>query len=48
MHLTMAFLASIGKIFRDGGLHNILTSSDVDAAATANQMLQGKQYACGV
>ena len=43
MHLTMAFLASIGKIIGDGGLHNILTSSDVYAAATANQMLQGKQ-----
>ena len=36
MHLTMA------------GLHNILTSSDVYAAATANQMLQGKQYARGI
>ena len=45
MHLIMAFLASIGKIFGDGGLQNILTSSDVYAAATVNQMLQGKQYA---
>ena len=48
MYLTMAFLASIGKIFGDGGLHNILTSSDVYAATTANQMLQGKQYARGI
>ncbi len=48
MHLTMAFLASIGKIFGDGGLQNILTSSDVYAAATASQMLQGKQYARGI
>ena len=31
MHLIMAFLASIGKIFGDGGLQNILTSSDVYA-----------------
>ena len=45
MHLIMTFLASIGKIFGDGGLQNILTSSDVYAAATVNQMLQGKQYA---
>ena len=45
MHLIMAFLASIGNIFGDGGLQNILTSSDVYAAATVNQMLQGKQYA---
>ena len=45
MHLIMAFRASIGKIFGDGGLQNILTSSDVYAAATVNQMLQGKQYA---
>ena len=45
MHLIMAFLASIGKIFGDGGLQNILTSSHVYAAATVNQMLQGKQYA---
>jgi alpha-N-acetylglucosamine transferase len=44
MHLIMAFLASIGKIFGDGGLQNILTSSDVYAAALVNQMLQGKQY----
>ncbi|XP_014680008.1 PREDICTED: uncharacterized protein LOC106819957 [Priapulus caudatus] len=48
MHLIMAFLASIGKIFGDGGLTNILTSSDVYAAATVNQMLQGKQYARGI
>ena len=45
MHLIMAFLASIGEIFGDGGFQNILTSSDVCAAATVNQMLQGKQYA---
>ena len=41
MHLNMAYLASIGKIYGDGGLHNIL-SSEVYATATANQMLQGK------
>ena len=45
VHLIMAFLARIGKIFGDGGLQNILTSSDLYAVATVNQMLQGKQYA---
>ena len=25
MHLTMALIASIGKLFSDGGLHNMLT-----------------------
>ena len=45
MHLIIAFMASIGKIFEDGGLQNSLTSSDVYAAATVSQMLQGKQYA---
>ena len=48
MHLNMAYLASIGKIYGDGGLHNILTSSEVYATATANQMLQGKQYSRGI
>jgi len=41
----MAFLASFGKIFGDGRLQNILTTSDVYAAATVNQILQGKHYA---
>ena len=47
MHLIMAFLASIGKIVGDGGLQNILTSLYVYAAATVNQMLQGKQWLRG-
>jgi len=45
MHLIMAFLASIGNFFGDGGFRNILFSSEVYASATSNQMLQGKQYA---
>ena len=48
MHMTMAFIASIGKLFGDGGLQNILTSSDVYATATGNQMLQGKQHTRGI
>jgi len=43
MHLLMAFIASIGKLFGDGGLLQLLTATDVYADATARQMLQGKQ-----
>ena len=48
MHLTMTFLASIGKLYSDGGLLAILTDSDVYDQATARLMLQGKQYSRGV
>ena len=48
MHLTMAFIASIGKLFGDGGLHHILTASDVYADGTTSSMLQGKQYDRGL
>ena len=42
MHLTMAFIASIGNLFSDGGLHNMLTVSEVYADASVSLMLQGK------
>jgi len=48
MHLIMAYIASIGNIYGDGGLHNILTSSNVYASATACLMLQGNHYARGI
>jgi hypothetical protein len=48
MHMTMAFLASIGRLYGDAGLLALLTDSDVYAEATARQMLQGKQYARGI
>ncbi len=48
MHITMAYLASIGKLYGDGGLFDILTESDVYAEGTARQLLQGKQLARGV
>ena len=48
MHLTMAFIASIGKLFSDGGLHNMLTVYEVYADASVSLMLQGKQYARGI
>ena len=40
MHLTMTFIASIGKLFSDGGLHNMLTLSEVYADASVSLMLQ--------
>ena len=48
MHLTMAFIASIGKLFSDGGLHNMLPVSEVYADAFVSLMLQGKLYARGI
>ena len=48
MHLTMAFIASIGKLFGDGGLNHILAASDVYAYGTATSLLQGKQYSKGM
>jgi hypothetical protein len=45
MHLTMAFIASIGQIYGDGGLINILVDSGLYAENTCRQMLQGKQLA---
>ena len=48
MHLLMAFIASIGKLFGDGGLMELHTVTGVYASATARQMLQGKQLARAV
>uniref|UniRef100_UPI00358F875D uncharacterized protein n=1 Tax=Myxine glutinosa TaxID=7769 RepID=UPI00358F875D len=42
MHLTMSFVASIGKLYGDGGLLSMLVDSDVYAPATAKLVLQGK------
>jgi hypothetical protein len=44
MHLTMAFIASIGFIYRDGGLSSMLVDTDVYAPNSCKQMLEGKQY----
>lgn len=44
MHLTMAFLASIGYIFGDAGLASILTETDIFAENSCKLMLEGKQY----
>ena len=47
MHLLMAFIASIGKLFGDG-LLQLLTLTDVYAEATASQMFQRKQLSRAV
>lgn len=48
MHLIMAFLGSIGKLYGDGGFQACLTSSGLYAPASAQLMLQGKHYARGI
>ena len=48
MHMTMSFLGSIGHLYRDGGLLTLLTESELYAAATAQQILQGHQYSRGL
>ena len=35
MHITMAFLASIGKLYAEGGLFDTITESGLYAEATA-------------
>ena len=45
IHLAMACIASIGKLYGDGGLHDILTSSRTYATLSSIQMLQRKHYA---
>ena len=47
MHLNMAYMTSIGKLYRDGGLLSMLVDSDVYAPATARLMLEGKQVLRG-
>jgi len=44
MHLVMAFIASIGKLFGDGGLQDILSSLSLFTVSSTVQMLQGKHY----
>ena len=47
MHLTMSFIASIGKLYGDGGLLSMLVDSEVYAPTTAKLLLQGKQVSKG-
>jgi hypothetical protein len=43
-HTMCCFIASIGKLWGDGGLRDLLVDADVYAACTLDQMLAGKQF----
>ena len=47
MHLNMAYIASIGKLYGDGCLLSMLVDSDVHASATARLMRVRKQVSIG-
>ena len=47
LHLNMSYIASIGKLYGDGGLLSMLVDSDVYAPAAARLMLEGKQVSRG-
>ena len=47
MHLNMAYISSIRKLYGDGGLLSMLVDSDVYAPPTARLMLEGKQVSRG-
>ena len=47
MLLNMAYIASIWKLYGNGGLLSMLVDSDVYAPATARLMLEGKQVSRG-
>ena len=48
MHHLMAFIGSVGKLFGDGVVHQLLVMTGVCADATARLMLQGKLLARAV
>ena len=43
-HTICCFISSIGKLWGDGGLKDLLKDSNVYAACTVDSMLEGKQY----
>ncbi|KAK6168598.1 hypothetical protein SNE40_019797 [Patella caerulea] len=43
-HTTMAFLAIIGKVYKDAGLQDILIESDVVAQGSINGVINGHHY----
>ncbi|CAG2197605.1 unnamed protein product [Mytilus edulis] len=43
-HTVACFIASIGKLWGDGGLSDLLVDSGVYAGCTVEQMLSGKQF----
>ena len=47
MHLNMAYISSIRKLYGDGDLRSMLVDSDIYAPPTARLMLEGKQVSRG-
>jgi hypothetical protein len=47
-HTLSCFIASIGKLWGDAGLSDLLIDTSVYASATTDQMLAGKQFNRGV
>ena len=43
-HTVCCFIASVGKLWGDAGLRDLLVAADVFAASTVDQMLAGKQF----
>jgi hypothetical protein len=43
-HTLSCFIASIGKLWADGGLRDLMVDSGVSAGCTVDQMLSGKQF----
>ena len=43
-HTLCCYLASVGKLWADGGLRDLLVDSGVYASGTVDQMLLGKQF----
>ncbi|CAG2205309.1 unnamed protein product [Mytilus edulis] len=43
-HTLSCFITSLGKLWADGGLRDLLVDSGVYAGSTAEQMLTGKQF----
>lgn len=43
-HALSCFISAIGKLWSDGGLHDMLVDSGAYAGCTVDQMLTGKQF----
>jgi len=43
-HSFSTFIFALGKLWTDGGLHDMLVDSDVYAGNTVEQILTGKQF----
>ena len=47
-HIALNYLAVIGKMFQDSGLHDIMVESEIYGNHAASVLLQGKSYNRGV